>query len=115
MVKKYICAWCGSKTEFSAQVKSWQCPKCNENNTEVNMTVLDLKAFLQDLDDHADIRIGDVTEGSDLHTSVGAIIKRGQSIIFLPGDDDIWKDETLTPDILEEILYAAPLEEDLLK
>ena len=115
MLKEYVCKSCGKKTEVAAHEKSWQCPECNESNTEVGITVLDLKEMLQDLDDHADIRISDVSEGSDLHVSVGAIIKRGYSIIFVQGDENVWKDETLTPEIPQETLYAAPQNDSIWK
>ena len=115
MLKKYVCKWCGNATEFDGQVKSWLCPKCNKGNTEVGITVLDLKDLLQDLDDHADIRIGDVAEESDLHASVGAIIKRGYSIVFVPGDENVWKDETLTPEMPKEVIYAAPPNDSIYK
>ena len=60
-----------------------------------------------------ELRVGDVSEGSDLHASVGAVVMRGGGLVLLPGDDDIWRDETLATKNLSEILYIAPTEEEL--
>ncbi len=73
----------------------------------------DLVRILLKQPEDIEIRIGDVSEGSDLHASVGAVIYRGGGLVLLPGDDDIWKDETLATKNISEILYSAPTEEEL--
>lgn len=47
-----------------------------------------------------EVRIGDVAEGDDLHCSVGKAVYRNGCIVLVPGDDDVWKDETLASEIL---------------
>jgi len=58
-----------------------------------------------------EVRIGDVAEGDDLHCSVGRVVKRSGCIVLVPGDDDVWKDETLASTILMEHLWAAKKED----
>lgn len=79
------------------------------------ITVLDLVKLLTVPDSETagmEVRIGDVSEGDDLHCSVGRIVKRGGCIVLVPGDDDIWKDEMLSSNILMEHLWP-PKEEDI--
>ncbi len=52
-----------------------------------------------------EVRIGDVSEGDDLHCSVGKVVVRGGCVVLVPGDDDIWKDETLASTILSQQLW----------
>ncbi len=46
-----------------------------------------------------EVRIGDVAEGSDLHCSVGKLVIRGGALVLVPGDDAVWKDETVASDV----------------
>lgn len=80
---------------------------------EAKQTKLMLKEFITSVVDQSaslEIRIGDVAEGSDLHCSVGRIELRGNCIVLTPGDDDVWKDETVASAQLSEHLW--PNEED---
>ena len=52
-----------------------------------------------------EVRVGDVAELDALHTTVGSVVIRNQSIIFTPGSNDLWKDETLATEQLKEVLY----------
>ncbi len=54
-----------------------------------------------------DVRIGDVAEGSDLHCSVGVVELRGNCIVLTPGDDDVWKDETVASAQMSEHLWST--------
>ncbi len=54
-----------------------------------------------------EVRIGDVAEGSDLHCSVGIIEMRGNCIVLTPGDDDVWKDETVASAQMSEHLWST--------
>ena len=74
------------------------------------LTVRDLMDKLRFVSQEAEVRIGDVSEKSDLHVSVGAVEHRSQCVVLTPGDDDIWKDETLASNIIGETLW--PEEED---
>lgn len=53
----------------------------------------------------AQVRIGDVSEGDDLHCSVGKVIVRNGNVILVHGDDEVWKDETLASLIISETLW----------
>jgi hypothetical protein len=58
-----------------------------------------------------EIRIGDVSEQDDLHCSVGRVIRRSGCVVLDPGDDDVWRDETLSSEILAENLWPEEKEE----
>lgn len=72
----------------------------------VNMLVVEGDDSMQTMD----VRIGDVSEGDDLHCSVGKVVVRGGCVVLVPGDDDVWKDETLASTILSQQLWP---EEDV--
>lgn len=57
-----------------------------------------------------EIRIADVAEQDDLHCSVGRVVFRNGCIILVPGDDQVWKDETLASLVRSETLW--PEEDD---
>jgi hypothetical protein len=59
----------------------------------------------------AEVRIGDVSEQDDLHCSVGRVIRRSGCVVLDPGDDDVWRDETLSSEILAENLWPEEKEE----
>lgn len=66
--------------------------------------------ILKPLSADTEIRVGDVAEGHDLHCSVGEVVLRSQCVVFVVGDDEIWKDETLSSEIHMKRLW--PEEED---
>lgn len=78
------------------------------------MKMSDLKAICDEADSQGlgdvQVRIGDVSEEDELHCSVGRIVKRNDCIILVPGDDDVWKDETVASTILSQQLW--PEEEE---
>jgi hypothetical protein len=59
-----------------------------------------------------EVRVGDVAEGSDLHCSVGEVVVRGNCLVVVPGDDRVWKDETLATEVLSETLWPQKKEEE---
>jgi len=63
------------------------------------MNVKQLMAVLAPLPADTEIRVGDVSEGHDLHVSVGEAVLRSEAIVLVPGDDNIWRDETLSSEI----------------
>ena len=69
------------------------------------LTANQLINLLLSVPDDAEVRIGDVSEGDDLHVSVGALVLRSQCVVLVPGDDDIWKDETLASEVLSQKLW----------
>jgi len=71
-----------------------------------------LMAVLAPLPADTEVRVGDVSEGHDLHVSVGEAVLRGQSVVLVPGDDDIWKDETLSSEILMSQLWPKEGEDE---
>jgi hypothetical protein len=80
------------------------------------LTVRELIAMLPVTEAEAadmEVRIGDVAEADDLHCSVGRVVKRAGCIVLVPGDDDVWKDETLSSTILMEHLWTAKKEDDI--
>jgi hypothetical protein len=62
--------------------------------------------------DAMEVRVGDVAEGSDLHCSVGEVVVRGNCLVVVPGDDRVWKDETLATEVLSETLWPQKKEEE---
>lgn len=74
----------------------------------INMLVVEGDESMQNMD----VRIGDVSEGDDLHCSVGKVIVRGGCVVLIPGDDDVWKDETLASNILAQQLWPEETEEE---
>lgn len=75
------------------------------------LTIRELVIALAQLDPEAEVRIGDVSEGDDLHCSVGRVIIRSQKLVLVPGDDDVWKDETLSSIFHSELLWPKEEEE----
>lgn len=65
----------------------------------MKLTAQVLELILEDQLIDAEIRIADVSEGHDLHVSVGEVVVRNGCIVLVPGDDDIWKDETLSSEV----------------
>jgi hypothetical protein len=59
-----------------------------------------------------EVRVGDVAEGSDLHCSVGEVVVRGNCLVVVPGNDRVWKDETLATEVLSETLWSQPMKEE---
>jgi hypothetical protein len=74
------------------------------------LTAGDLILALAALPRDTEIRIGDVSEGDDLHVSVDRVVLRSQCAVLVPGEDDIWRDEQLASEILMRQLW--PKEED---
>lgn len=74
----------------------------------INVLVVEGDESMQNMD----VRIGDVSEGDDLHCSVGKVIVRGGCVVLIPGDDDVWKDETLASTILAQQLWPEETEEE---
>ena len=72
----------------------------------INMLTVDNDESIHDME----VRIGDVSEGDDLHCSVGKVIVRSGCIVFVHGDEGLWKDETLASTILSQQLWP---EEDV--
>ena len=72
----------------------------------INMLTVDNDESIHDME----VRIGDVSEGDDLHCSVGKIVMRGGYIVIVHGDEGLWKDETLASTILSQQLWP---EEDV--
>lgn len=62
--------------------------------------------------DEMEVRIGDVVEGSDLHCSVGTIEMRGNCVVLTPGDDDVWKDETVASAQMSKQLWPEELDSE---
>jgi hypothetical protein len=58
------------------------------------------------------IRVGDVSEHDDLHCSVGRVVHRSGCIVLVPGNDDIWQDETLASDVLSKTLWPEEKEDE---
>ena len=69
------------------------------------LTMRELNAAISKFPTDTEVRIGDVAEGHDLHCSVGEIVFRNGCIVLVPGNDDIWRDETLSSEILMENLW----------
>lgn len=67
----------------------------------INMLVVEGDDSMQTMD----VRIGDVSEEDDLHCSVGRVVLRNNCVIFVTGDDDVWKDETVASTILSQQLW----------
>ena len=74
------------------------------------MNIKELFKALLEEDTSMEVRIGDVAEGDELHCSVGRVIRRGSRIIIVPGDDDIWYDETVATEVLAEELWPEEKE-----
>lgn len=71
------------------------------------MNVQELIRLLTKRSASMEVRIGDVAEGSDLHCSVGIVELRGNCIILTPGDDDVWKDESVASAQMAEHLWST--------
>ncbi len=69
------------------------------------LTIRDLAMAIASYPAATEVRVGDVSEGHDLHCSVKKVVLRGRCIVLVPGDDDVWKDETLSSEILMESLW----------
>lgn len=76
------------------------------------MNIKQLMAALAPLPSGMEVRVGDVSEGHDLHCSVGEVVRRGESVVLVPGDDGVWQDETLSSEILMEQLWPEEGEEN---
>lgn len=76
------------------------------------MNIRELAIVIGAHDGDMEVRIGDVAEGHDLHCSVGQVVKRAGCIVLVPGDDDVWRDETLSSEVLMEILWPEQEEEE---
>ena len=76
------------------------------------LTVNELINTLLTVNDNVEVRIGDVAEGHDLHCSIGQVVERAGCVVFVPGDDDVWKDETLSSEVLMKILWPEIEEEE---
>lgn len=74
------------------------------------LTMKELMAALAPLPADTEVRIGDVSEGDDLHVSVDRVVLRSGCVVLVPGEDDIWRDETLSSEILMSQLW--PKEDD---
>jgi len=74
------------------------------------MTIRDLAIAISQLPPETEVRVGDVAEGHDLHCSTGEVVLRGRCIVLVPGNDDVWQDETLSSEILMQRLW--PEEEE---
>ncbi len=75
------------------------------------MNVQELIRLLTTRSASTEIRIGDVAEGDDLHCSVGKVVIRGDCIVLTPGDDDIWRDETVASAQMSEHLWPEEKED----
>lgn len=75
------------------------------NLRDLVISVTNLPADVVEKMGDQEVRIGDVAEGDDLHCSVGKAVYRNGCIILVPGDDDVWKDETLASEILSTQLW----------
>jgi len=69
------------------------------------MNMIELAHAIAKLPIDTEIRIGDVSEGHDLHCSVGAVVVRNGCVVLVPGDDDVWRDETLSSEVLMERIW----------
>jgi len=75
------------------------------------MDLRELFNVLMKEDTGMEVRVGDVAEGDDLHCSVGRVVVRGGCVIISPGDDDVWKDESIASSVGSKVLYDVDGEE----
>jgi len=73
------------------------------------VTAAELISCLAVLPRDTEIRIGDVSEGDDLHCSVGGVVLRSERVVLVPGDDDVWKDETISSTIHMKRLWPEDI------
>lgn len=71
------------------------------------LKVCDLLNILAKKPEDFEVRIADVSEGGDLHCSVARIELRGNCIVFIHGDDEVWKDETVAATGVVEHLWST--------
>jgi len=69
------------------------------------LTMRDLTIAIAKFPADTEVRVGDVAEGHDLHCSIKQVVMRSGMIVLVPGDDDIWQDETLSSEVLMENLW----------
>ena len=76
------------------------------------ITMQELMTALASKPTDTEVRIGDVSEGHDLHCSISEVVFRNGCIVLVPGDDDIWKDETLSSQVLMEQLFPKEVKSE---